>query len=173
MAAERYRVPEGTLPLLAGVLYSLDAMHANMVAMLQDLPPDAVSWKPGDEMGSLGGIVRHTCYCEEYAIRAAAGEDAPYDRRTNAAQWEATDDAAALIAAIRECDAMAKRLLPPMTVADLGRELAIWGGPERASAGILLADALSHSSMHWGHLQMTRQLWERAHPEFVGTYTRW
>jgi len=27
--------------------------------------------------------------------------------------------------------------------------------------------------MHWGHMQMTRQLWEAAHPEFTSAYTRW
>ena len=35
------------------------------------------------------------------------------------------------------------------------------------------ADTLNHSAMHWGHMQMTRQLWTQQHPEFVGTYIPW
>ncbi len=40
-------------------------------------------------------------------------------------------------------------------------------------AGVLIADTLRHSSMHWGHMQIKRQLWEHAQPEFVSTSTLW
>ena len=42
-----------------------------------------------------------------------------------------------------------------------------------SSGGELIAKAATHTTMHWGHMQMTRQLWEQAHPEFVGSYAPW
>jgi uncharacterized damage-inducible protein DinB len=171
--AERYVPPEGTLPLLAGVLYALDFAHADMMAIVRDLPSEALVWQPGAAMGTLSGIVRHTLYCEEYAFRAAAGEDARYDREANAAQWEARDDAPTLVAAIAACDALAKRLLPPLTVDAMAREMEVWGGPQIETAGTLIADALAHTTMHWGHMQMTRQQWTQTHPEFTDTYEPW
>lgn len=171
--AESYAPPAGTLPLLAGILAALDFTHRNMIAIVADLPPDALAWKPGPDMGSLAGIVRHTVYCENYALRAATGENAHYDEATNARQWDATDDAATLQTAIGACDTLMKTALPALTVERMGRPLTVWGGPHESSAGELIADAANHTAMHWGQMQMTRQLWEQAHPDFSGDYTRW
>src|SRR4051812_16877372 len=112
----RYRAPEGTLPLLTGILHMMDFTHGNMRAIVKDLPTEALVWKPGNATGSLSGIVRHTMYCEVYAWRRAAGEDVAYDDATNRGLWEMTDDAAALVACIEAGDAEMKRILPAMTV---------------------------------------------------------
>ena len=171
--AHPYAPPDDTLPLLAGILAAMHFAHHNMVQLVADLPPDALVWKPGADMGTLAGIVRHTLYCERYAFLAATGIDRSYDETTNQEQWQATDDAAALVRLIAETDAEMKAALPSLTVADLGTRIVAWGGPGEEMAGALIADVTTHTAMHWGHMQMTRQLWEAAHPEFTGTYTRW
>jgi len=171
--AHPYTPPEGTLPLLAGILAAMHHTHRDMLALVADLPPDALTWKPGAAMGSLVGIARHTLYCERYVFVAASGADFQYDEATNAEQWDATDDANALARHIVGVDEEMKAALPSLTVPDLGARLVVWGGPGESSVGELIADVANHSAMHWGHMQMTRQLWEAAHPEFTSAYTRW
>lgn len=173
MPDPRYRVPDGTLPLLSGLLEMMDFTHRNMTHIVADLPSDALAWHPGPEMGSLSGIVRHAMYCEIYAICRAAGEDIAYDEATNAALWDSNDDAPQLIACINEGDAVTKRILPAMTVEKMALRYPAWNQAAPTFAGALIAEAAIHTGMHWGHMQMTRQLWEQAHPGFIGTYTPW
>lgn len=173
MADTPYQAPPGTLPLLAGVLETMDFTHRNMTRIVADLPASALVWQPGAEMGSLAGIVRHTMYCEMYAVRRAAGEDVAYDEAHNAGLWDTQADAAALIACIDEGDALIKRILPRMTVERMTARYPAWGQSASTLSGALIAEAVSHTSMHWGHMQMTRQMWEQANPEFVGSYKRW
>jgi len=66
-----------------------------------------------------------------------------------------------------------KRILPEMTVERMNARFTAWGQGSMESGGGLIAEAATHTTMHWGHMQITRQLWEQAHPEFVGTYRHW
>jgi hypothetical protein len=168
-----YRAPEGTLPLLTGILQMMDYAHRDMCAIVRDLPVEALAWHPGGEMGSLSGIVRHAMYCEVYALRRAAGEEVRYEESVNRGLWEITDDAATLAACIAEGDAAMKRILPAMTVERMNAHYAAWGQTEETLAGELIAEAALHTAMHWGHMQMTRQQWTQQHPEFADTYKRW
>jgi uncharacterized damage-inducible protein DinB len=176
--SESYAVPDGTLPLLGGILTMMDFAHRNMIQIIADLPDEALVWQPASDMGTLSGIICHTMYCEAYAIRRAAGEDVSFDAKKDDAKeenstWRTAENREALAARIAEGDAIMKRILPVMTVAAMGEQFRAWGGNGLSSGGELIAEAATHTTMHWGHMQMTRQLWEQAHPEFVGTYTPW
>ncbi len=178
MAEERYEAPAGTLPLLAGILQWMDFTHRNMTEIIADLPDAALTWHPADAMSSLAGIICHTMYCETYAIRRAAGEDVAYDGEYDDAEhddatWHCEEDREQLIARIADSDAVMKRILPIMTVAGMEQRFPAWGADSMVSGGELIAKAAIHTGMHWGHMQITRQLWEQAHPEFVGSYTPW
>jgi uncharacterized damage-inducible protein DinB len=175
---ESYTVPDGTLPLLGGILKMMDFAHRNMTQIIADLPDEALVWQPANNMGSLSGIICHTMYCEVYAIRRAAGEDVSYSAKEDDAEeddstWRTAERREELIARIAEGDAIMKRILPIMTVAGMEERFHAWGGDSIHSGGDLIAKAATHTTMHWGHMQMTRQLWEQAHPEFRGSYTRW
>ncbi len=170
---ESYTVPVGTLPLLGGILTMMDFAHRNMTQMIADLPNEALVWQPASDMGSLSGIVCHTIYCETFMVRCAAGEDVSYSADENAATWQTAERREALIARIAEGDATMKRILPTMTVAGMGERFHAWGEDSTQSGGDLIAESATHTTMHWGHMQMTRQLWEQAHPAFHGSYTRW
>ena len=169
-----YIVPKHTLPLLGGILNMMHFAHRNMCAIVADLPPEALLWKPGNEMGTLAGIVAHTMYCEAYAYRRAAGEDAEFDEEdANRNTWASTDTLEQANARIVAGDTVMKRILPEMTVERMNARFTAWGQDSTQSGGDLIAEAAMHTTMHWGHMQMTRQLWEQAHPEFVGTYRHW
>jgi len=176
--AEQYVVPSETLPLLSGILKMMDFAHRDMIGIIADLPDEALIWHPTEAMGSLSGIICHTMYCEVYAIRRAAGEDVAYSVKEDDAEeddstWRTAERREALIARIAEGDAIMKRILPIMTVAGMEERFHAWGGNSIHSGGDLIAKAATHTTMHWGHMQMTRQLWEQAHPAFVGSYTPW
>jgi uncharacterized damage-inducible protein DinB len=175
---ESYTVPDGTLPLLGGILKMMDFAHRNMTQIIADLPDEALVWQPANNMGSLSGIICHTMYCEVYAIRRAAGEDVSYSAKEDDAEeddstWRTAERREELIARIAEGDAIMKRILPTMTVAGMEKRFHAFSEDSTASGGYLIAIAATHTTMHWGHMQMTRQLWEQAHPEFRGSYTRW
>ncbi|MCA1667414.1 MAG: DinB family protein [Thermomicrobia bacterium] len=176
--AEHYTAPRGTLPLLSGILHWMDFAHRDMIAIIADLPDDALRWHPADAMSTLSGMICHTMYCETYAIRRAAGEDVAYDGVYDEAEedgstWRTEEDRAQLIARIAQGDAVMKRLLPIMTVAGMEERYPAWGANAIVSGGELIAKVAIHTGLHWGHMQMTRQLWEQGHPEFVGSYTPW
>lgn len=170
---ESYTVPVGTLPLLGGILNMMDFAHRNMIEIIADLPDEALVWQPAKDMGTLSGIICHTMYCEVYAIRRAAGEDVSYRVEENDATWRTSENREQVLARIAEGDAIMKRILPVMTVARMDECISAWSADSTASGGDLIAEAATHTTMHWGHMQMTRQLWEQAHPEFVGSYTPW
>ncbi len=176
--AEQYTVPSGTLPLLSGILHWMDFTHRNMIAIIADLPDDALIWHPANAMNSLSGIVCHMMYCETYAIRRAAGEEVSYDVLYDEAEednstWQSEEDRVHLITRIADSDAVMKRILPAMTVVGMEQRFSAWGADSLTSGGDLIAKAAIHTAMHWGHMQMTRQLWEQAHPAFVGSYSPW
>lgn len=170
---KEYAVPAGTLPLLGGILAMMHFAHRNMCAIVADLPSQALVWRPAERMGSLAGIIAHTMYCETYAYQRAAGEDVPYDEDTNRHTWASTDTTEQAIARIAAGDAVMKRILPVMTVERMSARFPAWGQETPQSGGDLIAEAATHTTMHWGHMQMTRQLWEQAHPEFAGSYRPW
>lgn len=170
---EEYIVPEQTLPLLGGILNMMHLAHRDMCEIVADLPPEALGWRPGEQMGILVGIIAHTIYCEVYAYRRAAGEDVRYDEEANRGTWASTDTTEQAIARIAAGDAVMKRILPEMTVERMNARFTAWGQDATQSGGDLIAEAATHTTMHWGHMQMTRQLWKQAHPEFVGTYRPW
>jgi hypothetical protein len=175
---ESYTVPVGTLPLLSGILNMMDFAHRNMIQIIADLPDEALVWQPAPDMGTLSGIICHAMYCEVYALRLAAGEDVSYDLKYDESEeehstWRTAEGRDALMARIAGGDAIMKRILPTMTVAAMEERVPAWGGNALRSGGDLIAKAATHTTMHWGHMQMTRQLWEQAHPEFVGAYTPW
>jgi len=168
-----YTVPDGTLPLLGGILGTMHFAHRNMCEIVADLPPEALVWQPGAQMGTLAGIIQHTTYCEAYAYRRAAGEGVEWDEGMSTRAWSSTDPAERAIARIAEADATMKRILPIMTVERMTARFTTWGQETTQSGGDLIAEAAAHTTMHWGHMQITRQLWEQAHPEFASAYQHW
>ncbi len=176
--SESYTVPDGTLPLLGGILTMMDFAHRNMIQIIADLPDEALVWQPASDMGSLSGIICHTMYVETFAIRCAAGEDVSFSVKYDEAEedgstWRTAEGREQLMARIAEGDAIMKRILPIMTVAGMEKRFQGFSENSLLSGGYLIAIAAPHTTMHWGHMQMTRQLWEQAHPEFVGSYTPW
>ncbi len=164
-----YTPPERAPPLLAGMLGVTHERHYDMMRLVRDLPHDALLWRPGSRMSSLAGLVRHIMDDDVRCARRAAGETVA--DVGNGAFMDATDDAPTLVACIVEGDALVKRLLEPLTPAHLAERRG--SQADSPVAGRIIADMVDHNAMHWGQMQLTRHLWEHAHPDFRGAYEHW
>jgi len=164
-----YTVPETVHPLMAGMLTVTHDRHADMLDLIGGLPPDALHWTPGPSMSSLAGLTRHIMDVWVSTARVAAG-DLPAWHGENGALLDATDDAPTLIACITERDAYCKRVLPTLPAARL---FACWPGDATRTIGRSLIEEGDHSAMHYGQMQLTRHLYEQAHPEFASRYVHW
>lgn len=163
-----YSAPEGLPALLTGLLTTTHERHMDLVALVSDLPPGALSWTPGPAAAHISGLVMHILEVEEYLARVASGQQVEW-AGTNGWSMDLELEAAALTARIAEVDAHLKAALEAVPDDRLQ-------GPEPASArtvGSMLVEDLDHSAMHYGQVQLTRHLYELAHPEFRSKYEHW
>ncbi len=163
-----YAAPPGTPPLLAGLLGTMHERHFDMLNLVSGLPAGALFWAPGPEMTCVAGLAAHILEVEVFAGRVAAGENLHWEGG-NGPPPHGEDEAAALAAAIVEADHFLKGVLGRLTGDALSRPLP---GEDR-SAGAAIVEEFDHAAMHYGQMQITRHLWEAAHPGFEPTYTHW
>ncbi len=163
-----YAPPPGTHPLLAGLLCTMHERHFDMLNLVSGLPAGALSWAPGPEMTCLAGLAAHILEVEVFAGRVAAGED-PRWEGGNGPRPHGEDDTAAIAGAIVDADRFLKGVLGALTGEALSRPQP---GEDRP-AGAAVVEEFDHAAMHYGQMQLTRHLWEAAHPGFAATYSHW
>lgn len=163
-----YHAPDGMHPLLAGILTTTHERHVDMIDLIRDLPDGALSWRPGPQMSSLAGIVRHMMDDETEFVRSLA--EMPNGWPGVNGEWmDTTGTAAELVALIADGDALLKRMYPILTDEHLRQPHPASGTP----IGQELIEMADHSGMHYGHMQITRHLYELAHPDFASQYQHW
>lgn len=145
-------------PFFADYLSLLQKCHNDIHAVLNNLPAEALDWEPGQEMNSICVLVYHLTGAERYWIGdVAVGESSNRDR---AAEFKVRG---------LGMDFLKKRLddsfhyaastLERLSLQDLDRPCASSKG--ECTVAWALLHALEHSTLHLGHLQITRQLWEK------------
>jgi hypothetical protein len=165
---EEYRAPERVTPLLAGILTTTHERHVDMINLIRDLPDDALTWRPGPAMSSLAGLVRHVMDDETQFVRSVAGMPNGWPG-SNGKWMDAAGTAAELVALIADGDALLKAVYPGLSAAQMRLPHPAIGTP----IGQELVQAADHCAMHYGHMQITRHLYELAHPDFVSGYHHW
>ena len=145
---------------LTDYLERLQCLHEDMKAAIKDLPLAALDWVPGTGMNSLCVLIVHATGAERYWIGDVACQD--LSDRNRRAEFEAQGLAG---------DQLAERLdrgliyvtnaAESLRLTDL-KEIRISPRDNRKyTVGWALAHALEHTALHLGHVQVTRQLWER------------
>jgi hypothetical protein len=163
-----YDAPEGVHPLLAGILTTTHERHVDMIDLIRDLPDDALSWQPGPQMSSLAGLVRHMVDDEIEFVRSLAAMPNGWPGMNG--EWmDATGTATELVALIADSDALLKHVYQTLTKEQLRQPHPASGAP----IGQELVEMADHSGMHYGHMQITRHLFELAHPDFASHYQHW
>ncbi|MPZ98447.1 MAG: DUF664 domain-containing protein [Dehalococcoidia bacterium] len=166
--ARDYTPPLGLHSLLAALLLTGHERHVDMSDLVSGLPEGALDWRPSEGVNSLAGLVRHILHVEGAMVAAAGGDTTLWDP-TQGARLEESGSEQDLLDAIEACDAAMKTVLPGLTPDDLARSHP----GESRSVGSGLVEEFDHSAMHYGHMQVTRLLWEQAHPEVPRTYEHW
>jgi uncharacterized damage-inducible protein DinB len=147
-------------PFAADFLSNIESYHTEIEGIIDDLPQAALDWSPSPDMNSIAVLVVHLTGAERYFLSdVIAGESSNRDRP---AEFQTKGlDAAALKARLQAATAYARRILDGLALDDLEAPRVVpRDGSERSVESCLLT-ITTHTAMHAGHIQLTRQLWEQ------------
>ena len=139
----------------------LQSSHTDILKALDGLPPAALDWTPGPDMNSISVLVFHLTGAERFWIGDVAAQD-PTERDRDA-EFKVHDVGMDVLKK-RLADNMeyARTVLEKFTLQDLETShISARDGREFTVAWALL-HALEHDTLHLGHIQLTRQLWEQS-----------
>jgi len=144
---------------------TLDGQAERFATVVDGLPPEALTWRPGDEMtNSIAQIVRHVYVWEPWYLGVTLSDPVPLDDAAlNQKQEDSlrndpatAEELRALIGAAR---AQTAADLARIDALDLSAEITPYGDPEPRC--FYLNGAIDHAAEHIGHAELTRQLWEQ------------
>jgi uncharacterized damage-inducible protein DinB len=149
-------------PFFADYFERLQIMDGEFIKTFEDLPAEALDWVPGADMNSLCVLVVHVAGSTRFWIGDAALGDP--SNRVRAEEFTASglshDQLTARFTALEDYVFGA---LERLTLADLAATHVIHreGKDTEIVAGWALLHAITHLSVHLGHAQITRQLWQQ------------
>jgi uncharacterized damage-inducible protein DinB len=150
-------------PFAADFLSTFEAHHTEIEHAIDGLPQAALDWSPGPDMNSIAVLVVHLAGAERYFLGdVIAGEPSNRDRP---AEFQARGlDANTLKTRLQAAIAYARRILEGLTLEDLEAQRVVPRDGSQRSVGSCLLTVTTHTAMHAGHIQLTRQLWEQQQP---------
>ncbi len=141
----------------ADYLDRMEGLQRGLHNEMQNLPAEAMDWSPGPGMNSVAVLLAHIIGVLREGVDIALGE--PTNRvREQEFQMRGVPREEML----RRLDTVidyARGTLPRLELADLAKERQDEDGP--VTCGWALLHALEHASLHFGHLQITCQLWRQ------------
>jgi len=145
----------------------LSSLHNDYKKAISGLSVEALDWVPGPEMNTLCVMVVHMTAVERYLVGDMAAHIS--SNRVRATEFQAKGlDEATLINRLDESLAFVRDTVANFTLEDLSavREIPAGGNKpatalETLTVGWALMHALSHTGLHLGHAQITRQLWDQ------------
>ncbi len=146
--------------LFQDFLERFETIHKAIETAVVDLPADALDWKPGPDMNSIAVILAHTAGAWRYWSGDIAG-DLP-SGRVRAEEFETHNvDAAEMLSRLRAALDTTREVLSRLELSRLDEVRTAGMFNEERTVGWALLHALEHTALHAGHIQMTRQLWDR------------
>jgi uncharacterized damage-inducible protein DinB len=146
--------------LFTDILERFETIYNAIEKAVADLPAEALDWKPGREMNSIGVILAHTAGAWRYWVGDVAG-DSP-SGRVRAQEFETHGvDTAEMLARLRAALDTSKEVLTSLEPSRLGEMRTAGMFNEERTVGWALLHALEHTALHAGHIQITRQLWDQ------------
>jgi len=151
-------------PILEEYWGRLQSLHEGIEGAIEGLPQVALDWVPGPGMNSLGVLVAHIAGAERYWIGDVAGRDP--SGRDRAAEFRTQGlDGTALRARLSMVLAHSRAVLAGLTLAELEALRVSPRNGQKFTVAWALAHALEHTALHLGHIQITRQLWDKYQTE--------
>lgn len=144
----------------ADYLKRLEELHGDIEQAIQGLSDDALDWAPGGNMNPIGVLVIHVIGAERYWIGdVVARESSARDREAEFGVHGL--GATALKERLANALAYVRGVLEELSVEQLKEVRVSPRNQRQSTVGWSLAHALAHTAIHVGHIQLTRQLWDR------------
>jgi len=159
-------------PTHAGALQITRESLASFRASVNDLPQEALDWKPLPSANSAAVLVLHAITATRFFLRAGSGDARSLIEYRNNERADAFRTAGVakteLIQMLREFGDEAETILAAGTEAHLGATVSMpsdgtFSVPDRNGAGTLFG-AIAHLREHLGHIQLMHDLWLTEHP---------
>ncbi len=143
------------------------SLHNDYKKAISGLSVEALDWVPGADMNSLCVVIVHATAVERFLVGDLAAQIS--SNRVRATEFEAKGlDEAALVKRLDDTLAFVSETVSNFTLDDLSavRELPAGANKPATTMDTLtvgwgLMHALSHTALHLGHAQITRQLWDQ------------
>ena len=146
-------------PVTQALLATMDDRHGDMAALLGGLPAGALDWSPAADANSLAGLARHILDIEGHVAGDLAGGDSSWTG-ANGTQVDAPANADLLTELLQQSGRALNALLGEVSARDSARLMVV-------------LEEFDHCAMHHGQMQLTRHLWEAAHPGVASRYEHW
>lgn len=146
---------------LANYLERIEDLRGQISRLVADLPVEALNWRPieGDvdhATNSLAVLVAHSAGAEHFWIAEVIG-GRPATRHREAEFAEVATSTEEILGLLEKTGAETKEVFSRLKDADLNGERRTEGRTVAVRWGIL--HVIDHTSLHLGHMQITRQLW--------------
>jgi len=148
----------------------LEATRLEVARIVRESPLEALNWQPAPEANSLFAIAAHVAGAERFWIGEVVGRQ-PAKRDRDAefqAHCETEADREALLERLAEVGRtswQALSRLPLPQLLDAERRTA---RERQVTVLWCVLHILEHNSLHLGHMELTRQMWEQAHGKHEG-----
>jgi len=144
----------------ADYLLSLKEIHDDICNAIKGLLPEELDWSSGTEMNSLTVLVVHLIGAERYWIGdVVLGESSGRDRDLEFMVRGLSE--ADLVSRLEEIEMYLQKALEALSLQEHQEKRISPRNGREVTVGWALCHALKHSALHSGHIQLTRQMWER------------
>jgi uncharacterized damage-inducible protein DinB len=145
--------------LFEDYLKLLETVHREFERALDGLPDEAVNWVPGQGMNSLAVLATHTAGSERYWIGDIAMQE-PSGRVRQSEFLVQGMSAREALSRLKNSFLYAQETVPRLDMKELSATRTDPADGRAVSVAWALLHALEHASLHAGHAELTRQLWE-------------
>ena len=147
-------------PFFEELFKKFRGLHAEIEEKIVDLPQEALDWHPGADMNSIGVLVAHIAGAERYLIGDVVLEDSSH--RDRPAEFLTKGLVVPeLLSKLKDSETYMERAFESLTLDDLDKTRRHPRDGRQVKVSWSLLQAIEHTAMHVGHIQLVRQLWEQ------------
>ena len=146
-------------PLYTDYLNNLEELHKEILHTINGLPQEAFDWIPFTGGNSMCVLIVHLTGAERYWIGdVVAGVPSGRDRDS---EFKVKNlERGELAARLQESWSYGAQVLENLDLNDLVAKRRSSSNDRDVSVAWALEHALTHTAVHLGHIQITRQLWD-------------
>lgn len=138
----------------------LQDCHNGILKALEELPPEALDWVPGQDMNSIAVLLAHITGSERFWIGDIAAQES--SNRDRDAEFRVHGvDVDVFRKRLENNLEYARNVLDKMSLEDLESTCTSPNNGREYTVAWALLHALEHATIHLGQIQITRQLWEQ------------